>query len=137
MTTSFQNTTQTNSQITSGTTAQLKAEPSSFPLQTQIYVDARFGTLMFPAAGAAINSMSPTSGSCGTIISIGGQGLTGAATVMFGGTLAPAFTLINDDRLEVVAPSGVSAGSTMSVSVSGEGFGPITAGQFQYTGCNQ
>ena len=139
MTTSFQNTTKTNQQMSQQFTATMKADSSGYPIQSQVYVDTRFGTLMFRDAKPAISSLSPispTSGSCGTIVYLTGVGFSGADAVSIGGANAPQFTVVNDNSIEVVVPP-LPLNQSMDIKVSGENYNPIDFGSFTETSCKQ
>jgi|GEM_PF-3132269 len=139
MTTSYQDSTSSNQTLTNAITASLKAVSQAYPLETKVYVDTRFGTLMFPAATATITGVSPTSGACGTPVVVSGIGLSGTTQVDFNGIPA-VFVVNNDDQITAIAPSlpGASLGTAATISISGEGIPVTNAAQqfvFQQTQC--
>jgi hypothetical protein len=141
MTTTYDNTTKENSGQTQAIQAILQADKNNgeaYPITTKVYVDTRFGTLMFPAVTTTISSVSPSTGSCGTTVLIQGMGLSGATSVAFNGVQA-AFTTNTDDQITAIAPSlpGTGPGATATITVSGEGIPATNASeQFTYTQTN-
>jgi hypothetical protein len=85
------------------------------------------------AAIPAVATLTPSSGPAagGTTVVIGGQGFTGATTVVFGGVVAPAFTINSDSQITAISPPGV--GTVDVTVVTSGGVSPVTvADQFAY-----
>ncbi len=64
--------------------------------------------------GPVINSINPSAGMPGTVITITGTGLSGVTAVTFGGTPARSFVISSDTSVSAV----VGAGSSGSVEVT-------------------
>ena len=65
----------------------------------------------------AISSMSPTSGTVGTLITITGMGLTGCTDVTVGGVNGDSVTAVSDTSVTLQVPVGVSG--TVTVVITG------------------
>lgn len=63
----------------------------------------------------------------GEVVLIDGDNLTGATSVTFGGTAGTAFSVLNDNTIQVTTPAK-AAGSYDVVVVKGAGNGTLTAG---------
>ncbi|MBK8586653.1 MAG: hypothetical protein IPN88_15000 [Bacteroidetes bacterium] len=66
-----------------------------------------------------INSISVSSGCVGDEIILTGIGFTGATAVVFNGTSATSYTILNSNTLAVTIPVGASSGPITVVSASG------------------
>jgi hypothetical protein len=90
----------------------------------------------FPAAGPAIGTLAPTTGTTagGTTVTVNGVHFTGATEVDFGTTPGTALSVASDTQLNIVSPAAASAG-TVDVRVTAGGLiSPLTANdQFVYT----
>jgi gliding motility-associated-like protein len=66
---------------------------------------------------AVITSFVPSTGPANTVVTINGNGFTGATAVKFGNTPATAFTVISDTVIEATVPEGAAAG-TVGITVN-------------------
>ena len=69
----------------------------------------------------SITSFSPTLGSAGTTVTVNGASFTGTTAVAFNGTNATAFTVLSDNRLTAVVPSGATSGPIRVTNAIGTG----------------
>ena len=119
--------------ITSALTDAIQVDTGYYP-NSGLWVDSRFGTVMFPSVTAKPTSISPCPDSSGKVI-IGGTGLTGTTSVTFGSTPA-VFTIASDYEIDAWVPTSMPASSVpVPVTIQGEGFGSTPAGQFT-TSCS-
>ncbi len=91
---------------------------SAHPLATTIYLDSRWDTLMFQVDAPVVSTVSPSSGSPGMALAIGGSGFTsGPMTVRFcpagggGCTTATSPSAQSSDVATAVVPAGLGAGT--------------------------
>lgn len=77
-------------------------------------------------AQAVVSSFSPTSGSLGDLITITGNGFTGATGVTIGGVPALRYTVVSNTQIQAqVGPRGTSITGTVTVTApGGTGTGP-------------
>ncbi len=71
------------------------------------------GTSSEPCVGTTVNSIFPASGPAGTVVDIEGDGfMAGAGTdnVYFNGVSASGFSVVSDNLIKAVVPSGASTG---------------------------
>ena len=54
----------------------------------------------------------------GTMVTIGGLGLSNASAVSFGGTPASSFSVVDDDDIQAVAPAGPASSGNVSIDVT-------------------
>jgi len=82
----------------------------------------------YTVAGPNITSVSPTTGSTGggTIVTINGNGFTGATAVSFGGTPATSFIVNTDVKVTATAPAHAAGSISISVTTPA-GTSPDTA----------
>jgi hypothetical protein len=79
-----------------------------------------------PASAATVTSFTPTCGPVGTVVTITGTGFTGADGVIFNGTNATTWAVVNDTTATATVPAGAvtgyilvsTAGSDVSSSTS-------------------
>lgn len=71
----------------------------------------------------AINSFSPTTGTTGTVVTINGANLSSTTGVLFGGTAASSFTIVNPNTITAVVSTGTT-GNVVVVNASGNVFLP-------------
>jgi lipoprotein-anchoring transpeptidase ErfK/SrfK len=76
------------------------------------------------AAGATVDTLSPTYGPVGTVVDITGSGLATATDVMFNGIDAGAPTVVDDSHLQATVPSGAHAGVVSVTTKDGTFNGP-------------
>jgi hypothetical protein len=69
----------------------------------------------------SIASFSPPSGVVGTPVTLKGSGFTGASVVTFNNTPATTFSVIADDTLQVVVPTGATTGVIIVSTSAGDG----------------
>lgn len=69
----------------------------------------------------SIGNFSPTSGPVGTSVTINGNGFTGATSVTFGGVAATSHSVINDQQVDALVPSGAITGSVAVTTPGGTG----------------
>jgi hypothetical protein len=86
----------------------------------------------------SIGSFSPASGTSGAVVTLTGNGFTGATGVMFNGAAASSFTVNSDSQITTTAPSGVIAGPITVTNTWGAGrstttFTVTTAPEFNVT----
>lgn len=115
-------------------TASLQSGNGGAP-DTNLWMDTRFGTVMFPSVGVSINpNLTSQSGCPGQKVYISGAGLTGTTTVTIGG-IPVTFLIDNDYEIAVWVPStpALPVGGTFPVAIQGEGFGSTPVVQFQLT----
>ncbi len=72
-----------------------------------------------------ITGFTPDSAAQGTLVTISGKGFTGSSTVLFGGTPAQSFTVLNDST--ITATVGVGSSGVITVT---NPIGSATAGSF-------
>ena len=65
-----------------------------------------------------INSLLPTSGMVGTVVTLNGSGFTGATAVSFNG-MSASFIIISDSEISTTAPSGVTDGPISVITTCG------------------
>ena len=122
--------------LTQGITSALTdtiMDTAAYP-NSELLLDSRFGTVMFPSVTANPTSISPCPDSSGKVI-IGGTGLTGTTSLTFGSTPA-IFTIASDYEIDAWLPASMPASSVpVPVTIQGEGFGSTPAGQFT-TSCS-
>jgi hypothetical protein len=70
---------------------------------------------------ASITSFTPTSGPAGTVVTITGQGFTGATGVAFGGTAAASFTVNSNTQITATVANGTSTGPVTVTNAAGTG----------------
>ena len=82
-----------------------------------------------------ISSISPTSGPMGggTTVIITGTGFTGATSVRFGATSAPAFAVNSATRITATSPAGAAGPVDITVTNANGTSTPSAADQFTYT----
>ncbi|MFQ5601728.1 MAG: FG-GAP-like repeat-containing protein [bacterium] len=68
-----------------------------------------------------ITSFTPTNGPVGTTVTVTGNHFNGAAQVSFNGTLATSFTIISNNELRAVVPSGATTGKIRVANNAGTG----------------
>jgi uncharacterized repeat protein (TIGR03803 family) len=66
-----------------------------------------------------ISSIAPTSGPIGTVVTIGGTGLTQTTKVSFGGVNAATFTVNSDSKVSATVPTGAKTGKITVTTVGG------------------
>jgi len=95
-------------------------------------VIGRIASYTFTFDPPAVTNITPGSGpeSGGTLVMISGVGFTGATSVKFGSSNAASFTVVNDTRIDAVAPAG---SDTVHVTVTGPGGDSATTLNDQYT----
>lgn len=86
------------------------------------------GFTFLSATSPSVTSISPVSGSTGSVITITGKQLTGVTEVRFGNTMAEAFEVLSDS----VIIATVGSGSTGSVTLLSPG-GDVSAEGFTYS----
>jgi hypothetical protein len=69
------------------------------------------------SSSSGINAFSPDSAATGTMVMITGKGFTGSGAVLFGGTPAQSFTILNDST--VAATVGVGASGPITITAPG------------------
>ena len=144
ITSAFQSQTSANASVTAGISGTIAVSGNQSAPASGEYVDARFGSIMFPSVDVGHLTITPQ-GCAGQEIFIDGAGLTGTTTVTFTAISPPApaftipsFTVASDEEVDVWLPApGNSPGysvppvGTYSVAIQGEGFSSTTVGQFQ------
>ncbi|HEY3815050.1 MAG TPA: IPT/TIG domain-containing protein [Caulobacteraceae bacterium] len=91
-------------------------------------------TYVTPPPLPVINSISPTSGAPGTVVTISGTGFSHVANVFFGSTLAISSQVLNDTTILATAPDG-STGQTVDIILNTSTGGKsvvVPADQFSY-----
>ena len=63
-------------------------------------------------APVTLTSVAPTSGEIADVVTLTGEGFTGATSVLFGSTAALVFTVVSDTEITATVPAGVSVGAT-------------------------
>lgn len=63
-----------------------------------------------PASAAIVTSFTPTCGPVGTVVTITGSGFTGADGVVFNGTNAATWAVVNDTTATATVPTGAVTG---------------------------
>ncbi len=152
ITSTFTSSTALTSSVSAGISGLVAVSGNQTAPASGEYIDARFGSVMFPSVNVAHLSMT-AQGCAGQEVFIDGAGLTGTTTVTFNpvnpsaassAVPIPSFDVVSDEEIGVwiPAPGNNSSYATppvgsYSVSIQGEGFGPITVpGQFQVTACS-
>src|SRR5262249_26065974 len=91
---------------------------SSFTVTTTSQTTTTTTTTTTTATAApTISGFSPSSGSSGTVVQVGGKNFTGATSVKFNGTPAD-FTVTSDGQITTRVPTGATSG-TLTVTTSG------------------
>ncbi|HZP02930.1 MAG TPA: choice-of-anchor tandem repeat GloVer-containing protein [Terriglobia bacterium] len=78
----------------------------------------------------SIKGFSPTSGPVGTSVKIGGNSFTGTTGVSFGGVAATSYSVITDQEVDALVPSGAVTGKIAVTTPGGTG---TSAGTFTVT----
>ena len=86
------------------------------------------------AAGATVDSLSPTYGPVGTVVDITGSGLATATDVMFNGTDAGAPTVVDDTHIQAAVPDGATTGTVSVTTPDGTVAGPTFSVQLPTQG---
>jgi hypothetical protein len=86
------------------------------------------------AAGATVDSLSPTFGPVGTVVDIAGSGLATATDVMFNGIDAGAPTVVDDTHIQTTVPSGAHTGVVSVTTADGTANGPSFTVQLPTSG---
>ncbi len=85
-----------------------------------------------PASAATVTSFTPTCGPVGTSVTITGTGFTGADGVVFNGTHAATWSIVNDTTATAIVPAGAVTGyvlvSTPGADVSSSTSFTVTTG---------
>src|SRR3990172_1224993 len=68
-----------------------------------------------------VTSFSPTSGTVGTAVTLGGTGFTGATSVAFNGVRAATFAVVSNTQITTVVPGGASTGAISVTTPAGTG----------------
>lgn len=79
-----------------------------------------------PASAATVTSFTPTCGPVGTVVTITGTGFTGADGVVFNGTQAATWAVINDTTATATVPAGAITGYIL-VSTPGSDVSSLTS----------
>jgi hypothetical protein len=86
-----------------------------------------------PSAGPYVSSISPTSGTDGTVVTINGGNFASSAAVSFGGIAAVPVTYVSTSELKAPAPSGSGVVNVL-VTVNGVTSNAVPADLFTYNG---
>ena len=85
-----------------------------------------------------ISSVTPSSGTSGTVVTISGSCFSGATSVTFGGVAGTSLSVTNDQTITVTVPTNSSAAGTavdvLVVSPCGTSASGTNNGRFSYTG---
>lgn len=102
---------------------------ASVPIQSEaLWVDNRFGTVMFP--GVTPTGLITASGGGGCEVVIAGSGLTGTTSVNFG-SFPAVFTISGDNQIDVWVPAVTGMPASVPVTIQVEGVSqPISVGTF-------
>jgi len=88
--------------------------------------------MALPASAATVTSFTPTCGPVGTVVTITGTGFTGANGVIFNGTNATTWSIVNDTTATATVPTGAVTGyilvSTAGSDVSSQTSFTVTSG---------
>jgi len=84
----------------------------------------------YTAVTPTVNSLTPNTGSAGTIVQINGSGLTHTLSVTFDGVAGTSLTNTSDTLISVVAPAHAAGGASVIVNTDGGASAPKT---FTYT----
>lgn len=79
-----------------------------------------------PASAATVTSFTPTCGPVGTVVTITGTGFTGADGVIFNGTNATTWAVVNDTTATATVPAGAVTGYIL-VSTVGSDVSSLTS----------
>lgn len=79
-----------------------------------------------PASAATVTSFTPTCGPVGTVVTITGTGFTGADGVIFNGTNATTWAVVNDTTATATVPAGAPTGYIL-VSTAGSDVSSLTS----------
>lgn len=87
----------------------------NFQIEKYVASNPSFGEFLFPSlkgeiAPPYIFSFSPTSASPGTPVAINGKGFVSVNKVLFNGVNATSFTVVNQNQINAVIPSGATSG---------------------------
>jgi len=87
----------------------------NFQIEKYVAINPAFGEYLFPSlkgeiAPPYIFSFTPTSASPGTTVTINGKGFVSVNKVLFNGVNAPVFTVVNQNQITAVIPSGATSG---------------------------
>ncbi len=87
----------------------------NFQIEKYVAVNPAFGEYLFPSlkgeiAPPYIFSFTPTSASPGTSVTINGKGFVSVSNVLFNGVNASSFTVVNQNQINAVIPSGATSG---------------------------
>jgi bacillolysin len=92
-------------------TATVPVGATTGPLTVRTPDGTATGPINFTVTPAVVfTSFAPTSGPVGTVVTLTGQGFTGASSVTFNGTAATAFTVASDQEIWATVPAGARSG---------------------------
>ena len=84
-----------------------------------------FAKNFLPATNPFVSSMSPTTGTTGTVVTFHGSHFTGLYAVIFGNQAAASYTVVSDSVVTAVVGGAGSSGSVILMNPDGWG-GPLT-----------
>jgi len=109
-------------------TAVVNGGSSGNVMVTTFVATATLGGFTYAAPTSRINSISPSSGAPGTVVTIVGTGFAGASAVQFGGVIASSFQVVSPDTIQAVVGSGNSGVITVT-----DTYGSVSSTNFTVT----
>ncbi|GAB3865783.1 hypothetical protein GCM10028824_05170 [Hymenobacter segetis] len=101
-------------------TTQVPVGATTGPLTVRTPDGTATGPINFTVTPAVVfTSFAPASGPVGTVVTLTGQGFTGATSVTFNGTAATAFTVASDQEIWATVPAAARSGYIAINTASG------------------
>ena len=92
-------------------TTQVPVGAATGPLTVRTPDGTATGPINFTVSQAVVfTSFTPTSGPVGTVVTLYGQGFSGATSIKFNGTAATTYTVASDQEIWVTVPAGARSG---------------------------